>query len=104
MGTVRRPGNGGFTLIEVLVALMVMAIMSLMAYKGVDGIVRTREANQLRLEQTLRLQTVISQWEQDLAALQTGTPVEALTCDGKSVRLIRRSDNGLQVVVWSLFP
>ena len=61
---------GGFTLIEVLVAMVVMAIMSLMAWQGVDGIVRTRAANQVRLEQTLRLETVISQWEQDLASLQ----------------------------------
>ena len=45
----------GFTLIEVLVAMVVMAIMSLMAWQGVDGIARTREANQVRLEQVLRL-------------------------------------------------
>ena len=44
----------GFTLIEVLVAMIVMAIMSLMAWQGVDGIARAREANQVRLEQVLR--------------------------------------------------
>ncbi len=97
------PGRG-FTLIEVLVALVVMAIMSLMAWQGVDGIARTREANQVRLEQTMRLQTVISQWEQDLAALQESTAVPALTCDGQTVRLTRRTDGGLQVVAWSLRP
>ena len=94
----------GFTLIEVLVAMVVMAIMSLMAWQGVDGIVRTRESNQVRLEQTLRLETVIAQWEQDLASLQETTAVPAITCDGQSVRLTRRTDNGLQVVVWSLRP
>ena len=103
---------GGFTLIEVLVAMVVMAIMSLMAWQGVDGIVRTRAANQVRLEQTLRLETVISQWEQDLASLQgkdpaaisESTDVPELTCDGQSVRLTRRAEGGLQVVVWSLRP
>ena len=55
----------GFTLIEVLVAVVVMAIMSLMAWQGVDGIVRSRDGNQVRLEQTLRLETVIAQWEQE---------------------------------------
>ena len=94
----------GFTLIEVLVALVVMAIMSLMAWQGVDGIARTREANEARLGQTMRLQTVISQWEQDLAAVQESTAVPALTCDGQSVRLTRRTDGGLQVVAWSLRP
>jgi len=92
----------GFTLIEVLVAIVVMAIMSLMAWQGVDGIVRARESNQLRLEQTLRLQTVIAQWEQDLASLQESPAVPALTCDGQTVRLTRRAEGGLQVVAWAL--
>ena len=94
----------GFTLIEVLVALVIMAIMSLMAWQGVDGIVRARDANQVRLEQTLRLETVIAQWEQDLASLQESPAVPALTCDGQSVRLTRRTEGGLQVVAWTLRP
>ena len=49
----------GFTLIEVLVAMTVMAVMAMMAWQGVDGIVRARDANQSRLEQTLRLNSVI---------------------------------------------
>ncbi len=96
--------HSGFTLIEVLVALVVMAIMSLVAWQGVDGIVRTRDANQVRLEQTLRLETVMAQWEQDLAQIQESTAAPALTCDGQSVRLTRAAEGGLQVVVWSLRP
>ena len=84
--------------------MVVMAIMSLMAWQGVDGIVRAREANQVRLEQTLRLETVIAQWEQDLASLQETTAVPALSCDGQSVRLTRRAEGGMQVVAWSLRP
>jgi len=104
MSAARRRRNG-FTLVEVLVALVVMAIMSLMAWQGVDGIVRSRESNQVRLERTLRLETVIAQWEQDLASLQeTDGTVPALACDGQSVRLTRRTDGGLQVVIWSLRP
>jgi general secretion pathway protein J len=94
----------GFTLIEVLVAVVIMAIMSLMAWQGVDGIVRARDANQSRLEQTLRLETVISQWEQDLALLQETDAVPAITCDGQTMRLTRRAEGGLQVVAWSLRP
>lgn len=97
-------GFRGFTLIEVLVAMVVMAIMSLMAWQGVDGIVRSRDANQIRLEQALRLQTVVAQWEQDLASLQESTAAPTLRCDGKTVRLTRRAENGLQVVAWSLQP
>ncbi len=94
----------GFTLVEVLVAMVVMAIMSLLAWQGVDGIVRSRDANQIRLEQTLRLETVIAQWEQDLAALQETSAVPALACDGQTVRLTRRTEDGMQVVAWSLRP
>ena len=94
----------GFTLIEVLVAVVIMAIMSLMAWQGVDGIARARETNQVRLEQILRIETVVAQWEQDLTALQETSAVPALSCDGQSVRLTRRAEGGLQVVLWSLRP
>jgi general secretion pathway protein J len=100
----RQRSARGFTLVEVLVAMVVMAIMSLMAWQGVDGIARARESNQTRLEQTLRLETVIAQWEQDLASLQESTAAPALTCDGQSVRLTRRTEGGMQVVAWSLRP
>ena len=99
-----RPRYRGFTLIEVLVAMVVMAIMSLMAWQGVDGIARTRESNQLRLEQVLRLETVIAQWEQDLTAVQETTAVPALRCDGRAVRMTRRAEGGMQVVSWALLP
>jgi general secretion pathway protein J len=94
----------GFTLVEVMVALAVMAMMSLMAWQGVSGIVRTREISEEALERTLRLETVVAQWEQDLASLQATPEVPPLLCDGQSVRLTRRTETGLQVVVWSLRP
>ena len=100
-----RARTSGFTLVEVLVAMMVMAIMAGMAWQGVDGIVRARDASQARLEQTLRLNTVIAQWQQDLASIQDTVVVPlALSCDGASVRLTRRTPTGLQVVAWTLRP
>jgi len=101
----RQLSVAGFTLVEVLVALMVMSIMAVMAWQGVDGIVRARDANQSRLESALRLNTVIAQWEQDLASLQETTVLpSALAFDGSAVRLTRRAEGGLQLVVWSLRP
>lgn len=100
-----RPRMAGFTLVEVLVAMVVMAIMAGMAWQGVDGIVRARDSSQARLEQTLRLNTVIAQWQQDLASIQDTAVVPlALSCDGASVRLTRRTASGLQVVAWTLRP
>ena len=97
--------NRGFTLVEVLVAMLIMAIMAVMAWQGVDGVVRARAASQERLERTLRLNTVVAQWEQDLASIQqTDAVQDPLTCDGASLRLTRRTPTGLQVVAWTLRP
>jgi general secretion pathway protein J len=94
----------GFTLIEVLVAMMIMAILAVMAWQGVDGIVNTRSASQGRLEQLLRLNTVMAQFEQDLLASQDSgiLPQTLPSFDGISMRLTRRVPEGLQLVVWSL--
>jgi general secretion pathway protein J len=92
----------GFTLVEVLVALMIMALLAVMAWRGVDGILRTREVSQARMAQVLRVNTVLAQWEQDLQSLQDTQVVPALTFDGATLRLTRRSDNGMQLVAWAL--
>ena len=60
----------GFTLVEVLVALFIMAVMAGLAWRGIDGMARARDAGQQRMEQALRLDTVMTHWEQDIAALQ----------------------------------
>jgi len=102
MATLRR--FAGFTLVEVLVALVVLALMAGMAWRGVDGIVRTRDASQRQLEQTLRINTVLGQWETDLAAVQDTGAVPALSFDGATLRLTRAAEGGAQVVAWSLRP
>lgn len=93
----------GFTLVEVLVALVVMATMAGMAWRGIDALVRSREIAQANLAQTARLQTVLAQWEVDLRALQDShTEVQPLAFDGGNLVLTRQAAAGLQVVVWSL--
>jgi len=92
----------GFTLVEVLVALMLMAVMAGMAWQGVAGIVRARDASQARLELTLRVNTVMAQWEQDLGAIQETPSTPALLFDGATLRLTRHAADGMQVVAWAL--
>jgi general secretion pathway protein J len=95
----RRPG---FTLIEVMVALVVMSLLAVMAWQGVDGMIRARDASQQRLEATLRLSTALAQWQQDLASIQETPSLPGLRFDGASLTLTRRTPAGLQLVVWSL--
>jgi general secretion pathway protein J len=92
----------GFTLVEVLVALVVMSLLAVMAWQGVDGMVRARDASQQRLDATLRLNTALAQWQQDLLAVQQTPAVPGLRFDGASLQLTRRTPAGLQLVVWSL--
>ena len=42
----------GFTLVEVLVALSIMAVLATMAWQGIDGMVRARDISQARLDRS----------------------------------------------------
>lgn len=99
---VRPRPQGGFTLVELLVALFVMAVLAGMAWQGVDGMLRARSATQEAMDRTLRLNTVLTQWEQDLAALYVSAAVPALQFDGRALRLTRSTEGGVQVVAWML--
>jgi general secretion pathway protein J len=92
----------GFTLVEVLVALMVLALMAAMAWRGVDALVRTREVAQARMESLLRPQSVMAQWEADLQAVISTQVSPGVLCEGASLHLTRRQPDGVQVVTWAL--
>jgi len=95
----------GFTLVEMLVAIALMALMGVMAWRGLGSM----QGAQIRLTQhaddTLALQAGLGQWAADLdaIALQTNTP--SLAWDGRVLRVLRRGSaspgDGLRVVGWS---
>jgi general secretion pathway protein J len=97
-----RASASGFTLVEVLVALFIMAILAGMAWQGIDALVRTRDGALRATDQALQVSTVIAQWEQDLSQLQQGPGVQPVRYDGVALRLSRRTPDGLQWVVWTL--
>ena len=92
----------GFTLIEVLVALVIMATMAVMSWRGIDALLKSRDIAQSHLDQTVRLQTVLAQWEQDLRSLQDSRVVPPLSFDGASMRITRQQALGMQVVAWTV--
>ena len=92
----------GFTLIEVLVTITILAVLAGMAWQGIDSIVRTKAISEQRLDAVLRLNTVLAQWDADLSTLHDTAVVPPLQFDGASLRLTRRTDLGVQMVVWTL--
>lgn len=95
-------GQAGFTLVEVLVALLALAILASLSWQGLDGILRAREVTRESLDRTTRLATVVTQWEQDLQALHDTGVVPALAFDGQTLRLTRRVETGVALVAWSV--
>jgi general secretion pathway protein J len=97
-----RTAQRGFTLAEVLVALALLALLATMSWRGVTSMVQAKQASDARVQETLRMGTVMAQWEQDLLQLQDTQLVPALAFDGATLRLVRRQPGGLQVVAWGL--
>jgi general secretion pathway protein J len=94
--------SAGFTLVEVLVALLAMALLASLAWQGLDSVLRTRDASREAIDRTTRLATVLTQWEQDLLAVHDTGVVPALAFDGQTLRLTRRTEGGVSLVAWSV--
>ncbi|MCY7315279.1 MAG: prepilin-type N-terminal cleavage/methylation domain-containing protein [Rubrivivax sp.] len=98
----KRCTQHGFTLVEVLVALMIMAILAGLSWQGLDAVMKARDASRESINRTTRLTTVLVQWQQDLEAIYDSGVVPALEFDGQTLRLTRRVDDGVALVAWSV--
>ncbi|WP_194791597.1 PulJ/GspJ family protein [Pseudomonas sp. UFMG81] len=67
----KRRQSGGFTLIEVMVAILLMAIVSLVAWRGLDSVSRADQHLSASTTQTRALMRVLGQLERDLALRAT---------------------------------
>ena len=80
----------GFTLVELLVALAAMALMSLMAWRGVDAMGRAQSQTRQYSEAVLTLQTGLAQWSRDLDSAIQLAPVGGMDFDGRVLRVTRQ--------------
>ena len=119
-GPRRQRHQRGFTLVEVLVALVIMAVMAALTWRGIDGMARSQQATREHADQVLALQAGLAQWRADLDAMMVwptpsavpNTPASAvpapqrsLAWDGRVLRITRTSAgnaaDGLRVVAWA---
>ncbi|MCX8521644.1 MAG: prepilin-type N-terminal cleavage/methylation domain-containing protein [Rhodoferax sp.] len=109
----RQPAAAGFTLVELLVALLVMALLSLMSWRGLDAMARAQTQTQARADDLQALRNGLGQWTADLDAMatelsNTTRAINALPSqmewNGQVFRITRYSGTaaapGLRVVTW----
>lgn len=80
----------GFTLVEVLVALAVMALMAVLAWRGIDGMHRAQAQTRAYSDDVYALQAGLAQWATDLDAVTQWLAVGGIEFDGRVVRLTRQ--------------
>jgi general secretion pathway protein J len=106
----------GFTLVEVLVALVVMALMALLSWQGIDGMARASHQHRARSDDIAAIQTALLQWRTDLdhmidasqtppvalaGAASGASTAKALEFDSRILRITRRFEaDELRVVAW----
>jgi general secretion pathway protein J len=96
----------GFTLIEVLVAVAIGALMALMGWRGIDGMSKTRQTNERVASGISTIQAGLDQWTNDLNHMVALKNMNAFNWTGTVVRLTRLDTSdpaaGVFVVAWGV--
>jgi general secretion pathway protein J len=87
----------GFTLLELLVAITVLSLVSMIAWRGLDSLVTTRERLEPEADDVRALLTTFGQMERDLALVTnpkfiglTASPITVSTSDGATMLQLAR--------------
>ena len=85
----------GFTLIEMMVALVIMAMIGLMAWRGLDGLVRGKERLEAHAEQRRDLQYALTLLDRDCLSMVIDDQVsQPVALGSRSVWWLRNDANG----------
>ncbi len=99
------PQPAGFTLLEVMVALLLMALMAILSWRALDSMVRTREILAQHDQQFDAARILFGQWDQDCRELGqpdqwlAGVPVNFAPHRVDLIRL-RKQPNGAALWVF----
>jgi general secretion pathway protein J len=103
MAASRPSRSTGFTLVEVMVALLIMAILAALAFRGIDALTRAKESALLSTDRTLKLNTGMSQFEYDISqVIDSKVLPQPVMFDGATLRVARRTPDGIELVLWTL--
>jgi general secretion pathway protein J len=107
---------GGFTLVELMVALVVLATLAVLSWQGLDGMVRAQSRTQAYSNDLAALHNTLAQWGADLDAMdnQVRSAADAqarprpIDWNGQALRITRNNTptgaqgSGMLVVAWSV--
>jgi prepilin-type N-terminal cleavage/methylation domain-containing protein len=90
--------DAGFTLIEVMVAMIVMAVVGLMAWRGMDVMLRSKENIETRAKQDAVYFQLVRQFERDCQEMISGTQltVPQYSAGTKNIWWLRRNSETKQ--------
>lgn len=95
----------GFTLVELLVALLALSLLAVLSWRGLDGMTRAQALTETRADEVLTLQVGLAQWGADLDAVMQLPQFTALDWNGRVLRMTRRGTaavtDGVVVVGWT---
>jgi general secretion pathway protein J len=100
-----RRASRGFTLVELLVALLALSLLAVLSWRGLDGMTRAQALTETRADEVLTLQVGLAQWGADLDAVMQLPQFTALDWNGRVLRMTRRGTaavtDGVVVVGWT---
>lgn len=96
---VTTPSEAGFTLIEVLVALIVISIVGLMAWRGMDAMMRGQENIEGRAKQDAVYIQLIRQFERDCQEITSYSTLDlpSYSVGDKNIWWVRRYEQANQI-------